>query len=259
VRRAGSDRDARIVADPGVAKEQRLVAWVRGAREASLRVLRGGSDPSLPDVSGSQATAFAVGSAGHLVTNHHAVDNCRAIDILFPDGKRERAAVVAKDETNDLAVVRVERRMPAAAPLSDNAARPGENVVALGYPLSGLLSADATVTTGTVSALAGLRNDSRYLQFSAPVQPGNSGGPLLDGSGRVVGVVTQKLNALSVASVTGDLPQNVNFALKTSVMGTFLESASVPFGSAPRGRDLNAADVAEKARAFTYALSCAQG
>jgi S1-C subfamily serine protease len=94
-------------------------------------------------------------------------------------------------------------------------------LVSLGYPLSGLLSSDANVSVGNVSALAGLRDDSRYLQISAPVQPGNSGGPLLDASGHLVGIVTAKLDAVRLARFTGDIPQNVNFALKTEVARTF--------------------------------------
>src|SRR5262249_24660616 len=77
---------------------------------------------------------------------------------------------------------------------------------------------------GNVSALAGLRDDSRYLQISAPVQPGNSGGPLLDTSGHVIGIVTGELNAARVAKFTGDIPQNVNFGLKAEVAKTFLDS-----------------------------------
>jgi uncharacterized protein len=97
--------------------------------------------------------------------------------------------------------------------------RQGDSVVALGYPLTGLLSSDVNVTTGVISALAGVRSDTRFLQLTAPVQPGNSGGPLLDMSGHLVGVVSAKLNAVAVA--TGDIPQNVNFALKGGVAKKF--------------------------------------
>jgi S1-C subfamily serine protease len=74
-----------------------------------------------------------------------------------------------------------------------------------------------------------MADDSRYLQISAPVQSGNSGGPLLDQSGNLVGVVSAKLNALKVALKDGDLPQNVNFAVKAAILQTFLNSNRVPF------------------------------
>ncbi len=84
-----------------------------------------------------------------------------------------------------------------------------------------------TLTTGEVSALAGLRDNPRQIQISAPVQPGNSGGPLLDGSGNVVGVVVSKLNAQRVARSTGDIPQNVNFAVKGAEVVEFLRRQGV--------------------------------
>jgi S1-C subfamily serine protease len=92
--------------------------------------------------------------------------------------------------------------------------------------LPGLLASEANVTTGTVSALAGIGNDTR-LQVTVAVQPGNSGGPLLGLRGRVVGVVVGKLDAVQIASVTGDIPQNVNFAIKAGVAQTFLQASGV--------------------------------
>jgi S1-C subfamily serine protease len=79
-------------------------------------------------------------------------------------------------------------------------------VVALGYPLSGVLAAETNVSVGNVSALAGIADDSRYLQISAPVQPGNSGRPLLDVSGHLVGIVTAKLDAVRIARCPEPFP-----------------------------------------------------
>jgi S1-C subfamily serine protease len=93
--------------------------------------------------------------------------------------------------------------------------------------LHGLLASEANVTAGIVSALAGIGNDARFLQVTVPIQPGSSGGPLLDLQSRVVGVVVGKLDALRVASVTGDIPQNVNFAIKSSVVRSFLQASGV--------------------------------
>jgi len=95
----------------------------------------------------------------------------------------------------------------------------------IGFPFHGLLTSDFTVTTGIISSLAGLFNDTRFLQISAPVQPGNSGGPLLDTSGNIVGVVAEKLNALRVAKATGDIPENINFAIKTGALRDFLDNS----------------------------------
>jgi hypothetical protein len=85
-------------------------------------------------------------------------------------------------------------------------------VIVAGYPLQGLLTSKASVTTGIVSALAGPKEDKKLIQITAPVQPGNSGGPLVDSQGNVVGIIVSKLNGLRVARTIGSLPENINFA-----------------------------------------------
>ena len=113
-----------------------------------------------------------------------------------------------------------------------------------------------------MSALAGIGNDARFLQMTVPVQPGNSGGPLLDLQGRVVGVVVGKLDALQVASVTGDIPQNVNFAIKASVVRSFLDASGVEvarrdlFAEPPYPITFSPAAVAADAKAFTVMVEC---
>ena len=123
----------------------------------------------------------------------------------------------------DLAVLGVD-----AAPASHPGIRTarddklGETVIVAGYPLPGILSKGLNITMGTVSALAGLANNAQFLQITASVQPGNSGGPVLDENGSVAGVVVGKLNAVAIAKWSGDIPQNVNFAIKSSVLRGFL-------------------------------------
>ena len=124
--------------------------------------------------------------------------------------------------------------------------------------LSGLLATTANLSVGNVSALAGLGDDSRYLQISAPVQPGNSGGPLLDASGHLVGIVTAKLDAMRIARFTGDVPQNVNFALKAEVARTFLDSKDIAYQTARSEQQLSPADVGDIARPFTIQIECQQ-
>ena len=94
------------------------------------------------------------------------------------------------------------------------------------------------------------------LQISAPVQPGNSGGPLIDTSGNIVGVVSEKLNALRFAKLTGDIPQNINFAIKTGALRDFLDNSVVPYRTAEAGAEQKTTDIAENARAFTMLISC---
>jgi uncharacterized protein len=167
--------------------------------------------------------------------------------------------LIARDEKNDLAVVRSKLPLSSVVAFREGGpVRAGDAVVALGYPLSGLLATTANLSVGNVSALAGLGDDSRYLQISAPVQPGNSGGPLLDGSGHLVGIVTAKLNAIRIARFTGDVPQNVNFALKAEVARTFLDSKGITYQTARSEQQLSPADVGDIARPFTVYIECEQ-
>ena len=159
--------------------------------------------------------------------NHHVVADCAEVRVR-PAGQDAMAgAVVARDAGNDLALLKAPVRLPVAEIGDARGIRAGDSVVAVGFPLPGLLASEANVTTGTVSALAGIGDDTRFLQMTVPVQPGNSGGPLLDLEGRVVGVVVGKLDAVKVASVTGDIPQNVNFAIKAGVLRSFLDASAV--------------------------------
>jgi serine protease Do len=96
--------------------------------------------------------------------------------------------------------------------------------VVVGYPLNvrELLAGEATVTTGTLSSLVGIRGDRGTFQLTASIQLGSSGGPILDRWGAVIGVVVSKLDAIEVARATGDIPQNVNFGIQRRVLAEFL-------------------------------------
>jgi tetratricopeptide (TPR) repeat protein len=218
-------------------------------------------------------SGVVIGSRGEILTNSHVVEGCESILVQVPSESPEKAVLIARDERNDLAVIRTNKTLKAIATFREGSPpRAGDGVIVLGYPLSGLLAATANLTVGNVSALAGLGNDSRYLQISAPVQPGNSGGPLLDGSGHLIGIVTFKLNAANVARATGDIPQNVNFAIKAAVARTFLDSQGIAyrveatpvrgfwdFGRhAKSGEQLSPADVGAIAKPFTVYIECEQ-
>ena len=195
---------------------------------------------------------------GEVLTNAHVVENCTKI-IIRSSSAASAAFLVARDEKNDLALVRSKLPLSSVVAFREGGpVRAGDAVVALGYPLSGLLATTANLSVGNVSALAGLGDDSRYLQISAPVQPGNSGGPLLDGSGHLVGIVTAKLNAMRIARFTGDVPQNVNFALKVEVARTFLDSKGITYQTARSEQQLSPADVGDLARPFTVHIECEQ-
>jgi S1-C subfamily serine protease len=215
------------------------------------------SDPEkLVSVSG---TGFVVSKNAHIVTNNHVVANCVGdIHGNLAGQAPVKLRVVSADEENDLALLQGPKKFKEKdiATIRASAVNSGDQVVAIGYPLHGLLTSDLTVTTGIISSLAGLHNDTRFLQISAPVQPGNSGGPLHDGSGNVVGVVSAKLDALRMVKATGDIPQNVNFAIKTGALRDFLDNSAVPYQTTEPSGDSKTADIASAARAYTMLISC---
>jgi serine protease Do len=134
--------------------------------------------------------------------------------------------------------------------------RLGEGVAVFGFPLAGLLARSGNFTLGNVTAVAGLGDDTRILQISAPVQPGNSGGPLLDYSGNVVGVIEGKLNAITVFTLTNDLAQNVNFAIKANVVTNFLDANSIGPSGSLGSTALQPSEIAERAKSLAVMIEC---
>lgn len=206
----------------------------------------------------SSGTGFVV-APGRIMTNNHVVAECGRMVARNAAGTRVNARVLATDRERDLAVLSVPNDFgPPLTFRTSPDVRRGETVVTYGFPLSGLLSSGPTLTSGDVSALAGLRNNPANFQISAPVQPGNSGGPLLDSQGNVVGVVVSKLNAARIAQMTGgDIPQNVNFAVKGTEALAFLRANGVqPRTAASTGPDKRNFEVGEIANPSTLYLQC---
>jgi S1-C subfamily serine protease len=192
-----------------------------------------------------------------VVTNQHVVDGCVGdIQGNLTGEAPIKLRVVNSDETNDLALLQAPGFFKDVATIKATAVHSGESVVAIGYPFHGLLTSDFTVTTGIISSLSGVLNDTRFLQISAAVQPGNSGGPLLASSGEVVGVVAAKLNALKFVKATGNIPENINFAIKTGALRDFLDNSVVPYQTSDGKNELKTADIARNARSFTLLISC---
>lgn len=214
---------------------------------------------SEPEVSEeSSGTGFVISKNGHILTNNHVTEDCKTIRVELIGQEPKEASLVAHDPRNDLAVLQAELRSKNIASFRNhqNAVKHGETVVVFGFPYGGILSSGGNFSQGNVSALSGLGDDSRFYQISAPVQSGNSGGPLIDEYGGVVGVVTSKLDALKVASVTGDVPQNINFAIKSSVAEIFLSSHSIPFTRNTGNKKLALTQVADFAQDYTAKVLC---
>lgn len=217
-----------------------------------------GAPPAGKSAKSKSGTGFVVSANGHIVTNHHVIDGCSDLKGNLTGEAAMVLRVVSSDANNDLALLQAPSTttFKEYARIRDRSIRSGDSVVAIGFPFHGLLTSDFTVTTGIVSSLSGMRNDSRFLQISAPVQPGNSGGPLFDTTGQIVGVVTGKLDGLRVAVATGSIPENINFAIKTGALRDFLDNSVVPYQTAEPKGELKTTDIAGNARAYTMLISC---
>jgi S1-C subfamily serine protease len=197
-------------------------------------------------------TGFYVTSVGHVITNAHVVSGCNLVQAASGV-----LTVLAIDEASDLALLQAKTTPAEVAKLrSGRGPKPGEAVVAIGFPLIGLLGSDPSVTTGVISSLAGIKNDRRFIQITTPVQPGSSGGPLFGENGAVIGVVVGKLNAIAVAQTTGDIPQNVNFAVALGTLQSFLDANNVAYEVNDKHAAETPADIATHATSYTILLQC---
>jgi S1-C subfamily serine protease len=224
------------------------------ARQLTLTISLGDRDPgrALEDSTG---TSFAI-AKGVLLTNHHVVAGCRNVSIITPRGKVD-GVVVASNPRVDLALIEAPGLDSRVASIrASRSLELGEEVFAYGFPLTGLLASEGNFTPGMVSALRGLGDSDRRIQITAPVQPGNSGGPLIDVAGNVVGVIVGKLNSLAVAKTTGDLAQNVNFAVSLGAIEEFLEQSRIRTIPVTQFRKIPSTEVARIARSFTFRVEC---
>ncbi|WP_370057220.1 trypsin-like peptidase domain-containing protein [Sinorhizobium fredii] len=203
----------------------------------------------------SSGTGFAVTSDGWLMTNAHVVEGCDRIEVKGMG----TASDPRIDATNDLALIKVSADRP-LTPLVFRRAptRLGEDIVAIGYPLADLLSDSVKITTGNVNALAGLRNDTRYIQISTPIQPGSSGGPVIDRDGYLLGITSATFSKRAADEI-GITAQNINFAIRASVAELFMQTQGIPAQSGDRAADqaaLSTADVADKITSSVHQVLC---
>lgn len=180
------------------------------------------SPSGTPQEKTSVGTGFFVTDSGYLVTSHHVIANYNEISVLLTGRRRIQAKVIKVDTTNDLALLKISAISPFVYLSHSQGVPPGMDVVTMGYPHVGIQGLAPKITRGIVNSSSGLRDDPNSFQFSAEVQKGNSGGPLMGPGGTVVGVVRSKLDALKLSQSTQDLSQNVNYATKSAKLLEFL-------------------------------------
>lgn len=260
---AAKERDliAKYMTPVEITEAQRLSSsWKVGqmlARESGSA--GGGKQTASPGglAKKNTGTAFIVNAAGHAITNHHVVEGCTEVRAEGRDGV---VKVVTSDVINDLAQLQIPGAVFAQATIASDPAkvRQGEDIVVFGFPLNAVLSSGGNLTPGVVSALTGLGNNTNQIQITAPIQPGSSGSPVISKKGEVVGVVAMKLSDSKMAKATGQVGQNVNFAVSGQTLKTFLDTHKVEYRSGGMFSfgSKSTADLADDARKWTLVVEC---
>lgn len=211
------------------------------------------SDPDVP-MDEWTGTGFALKN-NYIVTNYHVINDAKSIYIKGIKGnftKGYNAEVVAKDIQNDLAILKVHGVIiPSASipySIKSNNAEVGEEVFVLGYPLTSTMGDEIKLTTGVISARSGFLGNVSLYQISAPIQPGNSGGPLFDSKGNVIGVVVAKYNGA----------ENVGYAIKASCLKNLMES-KLSYNILPQTNNIASLNLSNKVRSvknYVYYIIC---
>ncbi len=187
--------------------------------------LESGSGNSSESIAGPKftGTGFFITGDGYLISNYHVVKDAAKVRLITSAGTID-AKVVRVDAANDLALLKADGRFASLPIASSRTVKLGGTVATVGFPNIGLQGFAPKLAKGEIASLSGAADDAWYFQISVPVQPGNSGGALVDEHGNVVGVVSAKLDASVALAASGALPENVNYAVKSSFLLSFLES-----------------------------------
>jgi hypothetical protein len=213
--------------------ERRMTAAQRaeGQKLAREFMPRNASAPDSPDSREhfaqaqpeSSGSGFFISDDGYFITNQHVAGEGATVRVLTAAGTIP-ARVVKVDQANDLALLKAEGKFTALPVIASRGARLGATVATVGFPNTGLQGFAPKLAKGEIASLAGAQDDARHFQISAPIQPGNSGGALVDERGNVIGVVVAKLSQQAALATSGTLAENVNYAVKSSYLLSFLES-----------------------------------
>ena len=223
-------------------------AWLKGSAVKEAEVI----PDEIPIDPGNgkgvaTGTGFAVNNQGYFVTNEHVVQNCSLIGILFND-KLYPAEIYSKNSNLDLAILKVSSSLTKKHIKFAPEVKTGLSVTALGYPLSFDLGTDIKVTTGIISSMNGYQGNQSNFQFTASIQPGNSGGPLVDQFNRLVGITT--------AALVGEEFQNVNFAIKSSVLQRFLSKNRIKFKVSNSKKIIDIPTIVDISRDYVRLVTC---
>jgi len=201
-------------------------------------------------------SAFFINNKGYALTNDHVVGICQQL-VSIIDGNKVLFKVISTDSFNDVAIISMHNRSKNYLKINDEGADLGEDIIAFGYPLAGQLSDSVKLTRGIVSALSGIDNNIGQIQIDAALQPGNSGGPVLNRQGEVIGIASAGLNKLLMAKKQQTIPENVNFAVASPIVTNFLKSKKIKYTTQSFfGSEHSTTELAEIGRETTFQLLC---
>ncbi len=223
----------------------------------------------------SSGSGFFISRLGHIITNQHVVNKCSRITVGDRIDKQVPAELLDSDKRNDLALLKttslklastetkslIQKLRIEIVPLATgglmrgNDVKLGEDVLVAGFPYGDIFSKNIKVTKGIVSSTTGIKDDSGQFQLDAAVQPGNSGGPIYDKYGNIVGVVVAQLNKFKMAKAIGSLPENVNFGIKASTVKQFINE-SIPTRWSERTKEISTTKLSEIAKMQTVMVIC---
>jgi len=231
-----------------------LESQLRGASERALAGVQPQAPPSPGESSArSQGTGFVVTANGLILTALHVVDGANTITVRCPNRSLTPATVTEASRNNDLALLTTSLGGLTYLSFADaRTLHAGDAVFTIGFPAPDFLGPEPKFTDGSVSAVSGPGGEASFLQVTVPVQPGNSGGPLLDKTGRVVGVVTASAAIGPFLKTTGTLPQNVNWAVK----GDYAKALFNPPVPVPAAKDKS--EAIERAKRVTCLIEASR-
>jgi hypothetical protein len=198
-------------------------------------------------VAAASGTGFFVSRSGHIISNHHVIEGCDTTKLTFK-GKEVVADVLAVDKMNDLAILKANLTPPKIYPVATEDASLLEDIIIAGYPLGKRVSAAIKTSKGSITALAGYGDNYSEFQTDAALNQGNSGGPIMDQKGNVVGVAVANYGKQSGV-------ESFNFGIKSSTLKTFANANGLKF-LPPNNRDLSNKDLGQLITEATIYLEC---
>ena len=202
----------------------------------------------------ASGTGFYVSYEGHIITNHHVIDGCQEMRV-HSKGKVFETVKIASDAQNDLALLKIQGTPPHVFALSKKDSFPLQDIIVAGFPFGNRVSSTLKFTKGIVSSVAGIGNNYSEIQIDAALQPGNSGGPIIDDYGNVIAVAVSKLDMKKILKDYGVIPENTNFGVKASAVKNLMQGNGVVFKE-PKLEVISKAELSSSVTNGTVYLTC---